>query len=292
VTCHVWQGRIGTRRCLSRQRRARAWLAYFRIQLRLTYEMTASGSRTAACRSPTTTADALSVADDERMLESPCSPPTSGWERSRFPTTCGDEARGPGDLRSVRRRQAGHRSGPPGQAATSSDRRPPAHVDLVRQRFFRRTAGHLLDQLTEALEGRVGQHHQAGHATLRPRLAPRARTDRSRMACSSCAFGDERLVCSIAHRRTVGRPAPVTLPDLTPNRGKSRLCPHTAAMFVGEAAVQSSSSANHTCQRCSRSATSRPTGTHRRQSGRARRRRRMSAPSTRTPPLPSPPPHH
>ena len=132
----------------------RAWLAYVRIQLRLTYEM----NRQLVADSGVSLPDydvltALSVADDGRM------PITAlaahiGWERSRLShhvrrmgarglVTCGLSA---ADKRVTEVALTG-------QGRDVLDQTAPGHVDLVRQLFFDGLPAKLLGPLTEALEG-------------------------------------------------------------------------------------------------------------------------------------------
>ncbi len=132
----------------------RAWLAYIRIQLRLTYEM----NRQLLADSGVSLADydvltALGVAEEGRMSVTVLAAQI-GWERSRVShhvrrmstrelVTCGPSA---ADKRVTevaltdRGRQV-------------LDQAAPGHVDLVRQLFFDGLRAELIRPLTEALEG-------------------------------------------------------------------------------------------------------------------------------------------
>jgi DNA-binding MarR family transcriptional regulator len=131
----------------------RAWLAYIRVQLRLTYEM----NRQLLAESSLSLPDydvltALSVAAKGRMRITVLAAQI-GWERSRLShhvrrmtarglVTCGPSA----DDRRVT------------EVALTDDGRQaleaaaPGHVDLVRRMFFGALPAELMQPLTEALE--------------------------------------------------------------------------------------------------------------------------------------------
>ncbi|MEZ0090820.1 MarR family winged helix-turn-helix transcriptional regulator [Streptacidiphilus sp. EB129] len=131
----------------------RAWLAYIRIQLRLTYEM----NRQLLADSGTSLADydvltALSVADGGRMPVTVLAAHI-GWERSRVShhvrrmstrglVTCGPSVT---DKRvtDVTLSEGGRQA---------IEQAAPGHVDLVRHMFFDGLPAELMGPLTEALE--------------------------------------------------------------------------------------------------------------------------------------------
>jgi DNA-binding MarR family transcriptional regulator len=131
-----------------------AWLAYIRIQLRLTYEM----NRQLLADSGVSLADydvltALSVAEEGRMSVTVLAAQI-GWERSRVShhvrrmstrelVTCGLSAT---DKRVTEVALTVH-------GRDVLERAAPGHVDLVRQLFFDGLPAELIGPLTEALEG-------------------------------------------------------------------------------------------------------------------------------------------
>jgi DNA-binding MarR family transcriptional regulator len=131
----------------------RAWLAYIRIQLRLTYEMNRQLLADSGMSLPDyDVLTALSVADDGRMPITVLAAQI-GWERSRVShhvrrmstrglVTCGPSAT---DKRvtEVTLTDGGRQA--LAQAA-------PGHVDLVRRLFFDGLPAGLTGPLTEALE--------------------------------------------------------------------------------------------------------------------------------------------
>jgi DNA-binding MarR family transcriptional regulator len=131
----------------------RAWLAYIRIQLRLTYEMNrqllAEGEMSLPDYDVLT---ALSVADGGRMPVTVLAAQI-GWERSRVShhvrrmstrglVTCGLSA---ADKRVTEVTMTDHGRKTLEQAA-------PGHVDLVRRLFFDGLPAGLMGPLTDALE--------------------------------------------------------------------------------------------------------------------------------------------
>jgi DNA-binding MarR family transcriptional regulator len=132
----------------------RAWLAYIRIQLRLTYEM----NRQLLADSGVSLADydvltALGVADGGRMSVTVLAAQI-GWERSRVShhvrrmstrglVTC--------DLSAADRRVTEVTLSDGGRHVL--EQAAPGHVDLVRQLFFDGLPAELIGPLTEALEG-------------------------------------------------------------------------------------------------------------------------------------------
>jgi DNA-binding MarR family transcriptional regulator len=130
-----------------------AWLAYIRVQLRLTYEM----NRQLQTDSDLSLADwdvltALGNAEDARMALSALAAQI-GWERSRLShhlqrmSTRGLVLRTPSPLDG--RVTDAVLTGTGRQAMTSA---APGHVALVRRLFFDGLPDHLLGPLTEALE--------------------------------------------------------------------------------------------------------------------------------------------
>ena len=132
----------------------RAWLAYIRIQLRLTYEM----NRQLLADSGVSLADydvltALGVADEGRMPVTVLAAQI-GWERSRVShhvrrmstrglVTCG--------LSAADKRVTEVTLSDDGRHVL--DQAAPGHVDLVRKLFFDGLPAELIGPLTEALEG-------------------------------------------------------------------------------------------------------------------------------------------
>jgi DNA-binding MarR family transcriptional regulator len=132
----------------------RAWLAYIRIQLRLTYEM----NRQLLADSGVSLADydvltALGVADEGRMSVTVLAAQI-GWERSRVShhvrrmstrelVTCG--------LSATDKRVTEVALTDRGRQVL--DHAAPGHVDLVRQLFFDGLSPELIGPLTKALEG-------------------------------------------------------------------------------------------------------------------------------------------
>ncbi|MEU6195853.1 MarR family winged helix-turn-helix transcriptional regulator [Streptomyces sp. NPDC047061] len=131
----------------------RAWLAYIRLQLRMSYEMNRQLVADSGMSLPDyDVVTALSVADGGRMSITRLAAHI-GWERSRLShhvrrmstrelVTCGPSA---ADRRVTE------------VALTDSGRRAlreaaPGHVDLVRRLFFEGLPSSLLGPLTEALE--------------------------------------------------------------------------------------------------------------------------------------------
>ena len=95
----------------------------------------------------------------------------------RIPPRAADERQGPGDVRPVRRRPAGHRGDPdrpgaagPGGGGARARRPRPAPV-------LRRAAGGPGGTAHRGAGRRVRQHHQAGLAPAAGRLAPGTRTE-------------------------------------------------------------------------------------------------------------------
>jgi DNA-binding MarR family transcriptional regulator len=131
----------------------RAWLAYIRVQLRLTYEM----NRQLLADSGMSLADydvltALSVADGGRMPITVLAAQI-GWERSRVShhvrrmsarglVTCG--------LSAVDRRVT--EVAMTGRGRQALEEAAPGHVDLVRRLFFEGLPEGLVGPLSEALE--------------------------------------------------------------------------------------------------------------------------------------------
>ena len=132
----------------------RAWLAYIRVYLRLTYEMNRQLLADSGMSLPDyDVLTALSVADEERMQITVLAAQI-GWERSRVShhvrrmsardlVTCG--------LSATDRRVTE-------VALTSRGRQAlkeaaPGHVDLVRRLFFGGLPADLVRPLSEALEG-------------------------------------------------------------------------------------------------------------------------------------------
>jgi len=145
----------------------RAWLAYIRVQLRLTYEI----NRQLQADSGISMSDydvltALGVSPGDRLPITELAA-MIGWERSR--------------LSHHVKRMAGRalvRTGPAAAARrvtevslTASGRRmleeaAPGHVELVRRLFFGGLPRDLLDPLTSALE--AVHRHLLAHGTLPP----------------------------------------------------------------------------------------------------------------------------
>ena len=131
----------------------RAWLAYIRIQLRLTYEMNRQLLADSGLSLPDyDVLTALSVADDARMPITVLAAQI-GWERSRVShhvrrmsaralVTCGPSAT---DKRVTEVTLTDHGRNALQQAA-------PGHVDLVRHLFFDGLPAELTAPLTQALE--------------------------------------------------------------------------------------------------------------------------------------------
>jgi DNA-binding MarR family transcriptional regulator len=132
----------------------RAWLAYIRIQLRLTYEM----NRQLLADSGVSLADydvltALGVAEEGRMPVTVLAAQI-GWERSRVShhvrrmstrglVTCGLSAADKRVTEVTLTVEGRH----------VLDQAAPGHVDLVRKLFFDGLPAELIGPLTEALEG-------------------------------------------------------------------------------------------------------------------------------------------
>jgi len=132
----------------------RAWMAYIRVQLRLSYEMNRQLLADSGMSLPDyDVLTALSVADGERMPITVLAAQI-GWERSRVShhvrrmsdrglVTCG--------LSAADRRVTEVTLTAQGREALAAA--APGHVDLVRRLFFGGLPADLVGPLSEALEG-------------------------------------------------------------------------------------------------------------------------------------------
>jgi len=132
----------------------RAWMAYIRVQLRMTYEMNRQLLADSGMSLPDyDVLTALSVADGGRMPITALAAQI-GWERSRVShhvrrmiarglVTCGLSA---ADRRVTEVTLTG-------QGRRALEEAAPGHVDLVRRLFFAGLPADLLGPLSEALEG-------------------------------------------------------------------------------------------------------------------------------------------
>jgi DNA-binding MarR family transcriptional regulator len=131
----------------------RAWLAYIRVQLRLSYEMNRQLLADSGMSLPDyDVLTALSVADGGRMQITVLAAQI-GWERSRVShhvrrmsarglVTCGPSA---ADGRVTEVTLTGH-------GRRAQEEAAPGHVDLVRRLFFEGLPAGLVGPLSEALE--------------------------------------------------------------------------------------------------------------------------------------------
>ena len=131
----------------------RAWLAYIRVQLRLSYEMNRQLLADSGISLPDyDVLTALSVADGGADADhGPCRPDRLGAEPGVAPCAA-DERQRPGDMRRFRRRRRVTEVTLTARGRHVLEEAAPGHVELVRRLFFGGLADALVGPLREALE--------------------------------------------------------------------------------------------------------------------------------------------